>query len=141
VLILGDGYDGALKESERLQELGRRAARAADVAVFLGKRMNLAARAAVEAGMKAGAVHCFRGLDLAAEFLKSELREGDLVLLRGCSQRHFERLYFLQLGTIRCRLSKCPLFCPCDECEHLGFESKGGGSGDLLLRCGESATS
>jgi UDP-N-acetylmuramoyl-tripeptide--D-alanyl-D-alanine ligase len=128
VLVLGDVHDGPAEERQRLEDLGRRAARAADVAVFLGRAMRHAARAAVQAGMMADGAHVFRDQAAAAEFLRAELRAGDLVLLRGSSQRHLERLYFSQLGTIRCALRRCALYKPCDRCEHLGLETGPGDS-------------
>ena len=81
--------------------------------------MKYAARAAVAAGMPAGAVHRFAELPEAAAFVKSELKSGDLVLLRGSSRRHFERLYFAQLGEVGCQKLRCTLAARCDQCPEL----------------------
>lgn len=123
LVVLGDVYDGPQKQRERLDELGRRAARSADFAVFLGNKMRYAARAAVEAGMQQQNARAFGDLQEGADFLKSELRAGDLVLLRGYSQWHMERLYFAQIGTIRCWLRRCARVPSCDDCTRLGLET------------------
>ena len=119
IVILGDVYDSPLKERPRLEELGRLAATAADVAIFIGKNMRYAARAAIEAGLPPDAAHSFRELPEVSEFLRAELRPGDLVLLRGASRRHFERLYFAHLGPILCWKKHCPIYRPCDTCHEL----------------------
>ncbi|MCW5983015.1 MAG: hypothetical protein KIT09_33300 [Bryobacteraceae bacterium] len=122
ILVAGDVYDSPDKEKPRLEDLGRRAARAADIALFIGRNMRHAARSAVAAGMKPGSARAFRDFDEASWFLRSELRSGDFVLLRGCSQWHLERVYFSQLGTIQCHLKKCPIVASCDSCRQLGLE-------------------
>jgi UDP-N-acetylmuramoyl-tripeptide--D-alanyl-D-alanine ligase len=124
VVLLGDVYDAPAKARLRFAELGRRAAAAADLAVFIGPKMKYAVRTAVEAGMPSEAVHAFAELPEAAAFLQSELRRGDLVLLRGSSRRHFERLYFAQLGEVGCQKKRCSLSLPCDQCPELGLSEE-----------------
>jgi UDP-N-acetylmuramoyl-tripeptide--D-alanyl-D-alanine ligase len=121
VAVLGDVYDSPLKERPRLEDLGSRAASAADVAVFIGKKMRYAVGRAVAAGMSAQSARAFDELPEAAEFLASEFRNGDLVLIRGYSQRHLERLYFAQLGNIRCWKKRCSKTMTCDRCDELGL--------------------
>ncbi len=123
VAIVGDVYDSPLKERPRLVDLGRRVAEAADLAVFIGEKMRYAASAAVESGMEMEA-RAFRDIPRAADFLASELRRGDLVLLRGASRRHLERLYFGQLGKFDCQLKWCSRNRSCDDCPQLGFEAR-----------------
>jgi hypothetical protein len=75
--------------------------------------------AAVEAGMNRDSALAFRTLPDAANFLKSELRAGDLVLLQGWVERHVERAILAQLGSISCWLERCPKFMQCERCPEL----------------------
>jgi hypothetical protein len=64
--------------------------------------------------------------DLAttAEFLKSELREGDLVFVKGRSTDHLSRVVFAQYGSIGCWATSCRIHRICDVCDLLrpGFD-------------------
>ena len=62
--------------------------------------------------------HDFAG---AAEFLKSELRAGDLALLRGQAFHHLGRICYLLDGTIACTRTHCERRILCDDCELLKF--------------------
>ena len=119
VAVIGDVFDSPLKERPRLEELGRRTATAADFAVFIGSDMRYAVRAAEQAGMRQGTAVARRHLFEAVEFLRQELSPGDLVLLRGASSRHFERLYFAQSGPVACSKTRCHIVQPCDWCDKL----------------------
>ncbi|MGD0015406.1 MAG: Mur ligase family protein [Bryobacteraceae bacterium] len=119
VLVLHDAYDSGLAFSPRMRHLGQMAARSADLAVFFGERSRWLAKVALGAGMKPGSAHHFPDPWGAAEFLKSELREGDLVLLRSCHPRHAERIYFAQLGTVGCLKPVCHKVILCDNCPEL----------------------
>lgn len=119
VAVIGDVFDSPLKERPRLEELGRQTATAADLAVFIGKNMRYAARAAEQAGMRQGTAVALRDLFEAAEFCRQELSPGDLVLLRSDSDGHFERLYFAQSRPVACSKRRCRLKQPCDSCDEL----------------------
>ncbi len=122
IIIMGDVFDTPLKHRDRLMELGRLAAGAADVVLLVGQRTNPAVRAAIAAGLPESAARSFHKLEDAADWLRRELRPGDLLLIRARGQFHMERLYFAQLGTIQCWMSRCELHGNCDRCEYLGFE-------------------
>jgi len=126
IAVLGDVYDSPQGRRERGVDLGRRAARSADMAVFIGKAIRPAKGAAVEAGMARADVRGFRRKVEAADFLRGELRSGDLVLLRGSGTRHFERIYFRLIGTIGCAISNCPIIPLCDYCSELQFRPDSG---------------
>jgi UDP-N-acetylmuramyl pentapeptide synthase len=119
LLVFNDAYDTGLNFRERFQQLGPMAARSVDLAVFIGERGRNAARRAVEGGLNPEAARSFPSLWEAAEYLKSELREGDLVLLRDRYRIHAERLYFALLGSVGCRMPACSLNQLCDYCSYL----------------------
>ncbi len=127
VLVLSDVSDWpkkSLKARDRNKELGRTASRVADVAIFVSDHAHHAARAAVAAGMHPDRVHAFANLLMAAEHLKSELRHGDLVLLRGRATDHLSRICFAQFGEIGCWKTHCGKTIVCDHCDQLcpGFD-------------------
>ena len=120
VLVINGGYDSGLNLRARFQLIGQMAARSADLVVLFGNESRRAANAMAEAGMKCENVRSFPDLWAVAEFLKSELGEGDLVLLRDCYQVHAERIYFAQLGTVGCRKPVCSRrHILCDHCPDL----------------------
>jgi UDP-N-acetylmuramoyl-tripeptide--D-alanyl-D-alanine ligase len=122
IVIMGDVFDSPLNQTARLELLGLLAAESSDVAAFVGnKHMKVAVRAAKAAGMAEGSAIAFNSLPEAAEWLRSELRQGDLALIRARGQFHMERLYFAQLGAIRCWMDRCSFVRSCDSCHHLGF--------------------
>ncbi len=119
IIVLGDVLDSGLTVRPRARDLGQRVAKVADLAVFLSEERRLSARSAVEAGMTEASVRSYRDLKEAAEFLKSELRPGDLVLTHGWQGRHIERLILSQLGDIACWIPRCPKVLPCEMCPQL----------------------
>jgi hypothetical protein len=115
-LVASGISDTGKRISVHVRELGQAAARAADLAVFIGEHAQPAARAAVRSGMAPGAVVGFADLQRAAAYLKSELRRGDLVLLKGRTTDHLERVLFAQVGAVRCRRATCSKTIACDLC-------------------------
>lgn len=137
VLVMSDVSDWhkkSMKARDRNKELGRIASRVAEVAIFVGEHAHHAVKAAVAAGMHPDSVHGFTDLLKAAEHLKSELRHGDLVLLRGRATDHLSRICFAQFGEIGCWKTHCGKTIVCDHCDELspGFDlqviKKGAGS-------------
>jgi UDP-N-acetylmuramoyl-tripeptide--D-alanyl-D-alanine ligase len=61
----------------------------------------------------------FDDLKDAADYLKSELRRGDLVLSGGWQGRHTERVMLAQSGDIACWLERCSKIMPCEMCPEL----------------------
>lgn len=137
VLVMSDVSDWhkkSMKARDRNKELGRIASRVAEVAIFVSEHAHHAVKAAVAAGMHPDSVHGFTNLLKAAEHLKSELRHGDLVLLRGRATDHLSRICFAQFGEIGCWKTHCGKTIVCDHCNELrpGFDlqviKKGAGS-------------
>lgn len=122
ILVLGDVDDSNLDVLDRMRLLGRRASESCDMAVFVGEHASIAADAAIAAGMPGQLVQAFDSPTPAAQFLKSQLTEGDLVLLKGAERMHMTRIYFAQLGTVQCASATCRRAYLCDLCEDLAFE-------------------
>lgn len=84
VAVLGDMLELGPGESAFHEDAGRLAAAAGwDVLLAIGPRSRGLARAAVEAGLRPGAVRTFDSSPEAAEALAGILRPGDLVLVKG----------------------------------------------------------
>jgi UDP-N-acetylmuramoyl-tripeptide--D-alanyl-D-alanine ligase len=130
VLVMSDVSDwvktstGSMRTRDRHMEMGRIAARVADVVIFVSEHARHAVKAAVAAGMNRENVTGFTNLLTAAEHLKSELRHGDLVLLRGRGTDHLSRICFAQFGQIGCWKTRCAKTIVCDHCDELrpGFD-------------------
>ncbi len=119
IVVVGDILDSGLSVRPRARDLGRRVAQAADMAVFLGSEADCAAKSAIASGMAPGSARAFKRLPAAFEFLKAELRAGDVVLTEGWQSRHIERVILAQVGQIACWMERCPKLIPCDYCPEL----------------------
>lgn len=121
IAVIGDVSDyGSTMRRKRLVHLGREAARVAEVVVFAGEEADFGRRGALQAGLAPENAHGFSDLGEASEFLRSLLRRGDLVLLKGRVSDHVSRLFFAQLGPIRCWKVHCGKVIACDLCPELG---------------------
>jgi UDP-N-acetylmuramoyl-tripeptide--D-alanyl-D-alanine ligase len=119
VAVVGSISDTRETPEERPRRIGREVARVADTAIFVGELALRSAEAAVAGGMDPREVHAFPHPAGAAEFLRRELREGDLALLKGVYSDHLSRLYFAQVGTVGCWVETCPKAILCDDCPEL----------------------
>ena len=124
VLVLTDISDLEGHVPHRRRLVADAAARAADALVLVGEFADFGRRRAISAGMKAEAAHAFASLEEAASFLASELREGDVVLLKGRTTDHAGRLALAQLGPIGCWVSHCTPRRWCDSCWRLGLSEE-----------------
>jgi len=124
ILVLSDISDSGAKQRKRQRELGRIAGELADVAVFVSPHGGHARRAALEAGIDPSSCHHIPDLARAAEFLKCELRDGDLVFVKGRATDHLSRVVFAQYGSIGCWTTSCRIHRICDVCNLLqpGFD-------------------
>ncbi|MBZ5601913.1 MAG: hypothetical protein LAO79_06375 [Acidobacteriia bacterium] len=104
---------------ERMRTIGQTSAKVMDVAIFFGEHGGAAAAAAIEAGMKPESVHAFPSQREAGQFLRGELRAGDLVLLRPSMTDKPERIYYTQFGEVGCTRFHCALTHLCDACPQL----------------------
>lgn len=124
ILVATDISDYDKSTQNRRKYLAAAAARVSDVAVFIGQKADYGVRRAVEAGMAEGAALAFGDLFAAADYLKGELRDGDLVLLKGRVTDHVARLLYAQFAEVGCRLKRCPKTMLCDECWELGVSEE-----------------
>jgi UDP-N-acetylmuramoyl-tripeptide--D-alanyl-D-alanine ligase len=116
VLVWSDLTDSKAKPRKRQRDMGRLAAELAHAAIFVGDHAHHAVRAAVGAGMDSAACHAATTVADAARRLGHELREGDLVFLKGRATDHLSRVLFAQLGPIGCWKSRCRVRSVCDLC-------------------------
>lgn len=120
VAVLSDFTDDPRPPEERLGDIGRSVARQFDLVVFVGSNQHHATRAAVGVAEPHAIVHGFPKFQAAAEFLRQELKEGDLVLLKGQCRDHLSRIYFALTGPVNCWVTDCQLRDLCDCCPALG---------------------
>jgi len=128
ILVYHDVYDSGLVFRERFRAVGRLVAHSADLTLLYGNSRRRARNAMAEAGVPRESIHVFRDIWVVADFLKSSLRPGDLVLLRNAFSDAAARIFFAQLGSVGCRVPACGKRMPCDHCAELrpGLENPGG---------------
>lgn len=133
MIVLTDVSDSSKKPRTRLRDIGRTAALVADAAMFVGENGEHGARAAVAAGMIPDQVWSFYNTRDAALALKSELKDGDLVLLRGRRVDHLDRIYFSLVGDVTCWRNRCSKPIQCEKCPELKAERPvAGGDGAFV---------
>jgi UDP-N-acetylmuramoyl-tripeptide--D-alanyl-D-alanine ligase len=121
ILVMTDCSDFRLQPKRRMFHYAEVAHRVADMVVFIGERCERGVERAVNLGMRPEHARGFYSLADAAEFLKGELRSGDLALIRGQGFQHLARLSFLLEGTIACTRENCDIRNLCDICPKLQF--------------------
>jgi UDP-N-acetylmuramoyl-tripeptide--D-alanyl-D-alanine ligase len=83
VAVIGDMLELGEQELQFHRDAGLGIPRSIDVVVGVGKRTRALLDGAREAGFAESALHHFETAQEAGEFLKGEIREGDLVLIKG----------------------------------------------------------
>lgn len=83
IAVIGDMLELGEKELEYHSNAGREVPRSIDMIVGVGKRSRSLLEGARAAGFGEGSLHHFENAEAAGEFLKKEIREGDLVLIKG----------------------------------------------------------
>ena len=81
IAVIGDMLELGEQETQFHRDAGRAIPKSIDVVVGVGKRSQALLEGARETGLKA--LHHFADAKSAGEFLKDEIREGDLVLIKG----------------------------------------------------------
>jgi UDP-N-acetylmuramoyl-tripeptide--D-alanyl-D-alanine ligase len=121
VLAITTVGDTPMSWYQRLRKILCDAIGVVDSIVLIGERDDAkrAAKAAISAGFPAEHLHVVGGPFQAAMFLRSFLRAGDLVLLRGQPGDHLARVYFAQTGDVRCWIDRCMKRITCDRCSEL----------------------
>lgn len=122
IAVVADASDyGNAMRRKRVAQLGREAARVAEVVVFVGEAAAYGRRGALASGFAPENVHAFKDLSEAAAYLRDTLRRGDLGLLKGRISDHLARLFFAQLGPVGCWKDNCEKLFLCDTCPELGI--------------------
>jgi UDP-N-acetylmuramoyl-tripeptide--D-alanyl-D-alanine ligase len=123
VVVTGPLKDIGLSHAKQDRQLAVEAAACADMVVFIDHAENLRTKiaTAMEAGIPRERVWGFRSVREVAEFLRSELRRGDLVLLKGRTSDHLSRIFFFQTGHVACWVNECTIRDVCDRCPKLGY--------------------
>jgi len=83
IAVIGDMLELGEQELQFHRDSGKAIPRSIDVVVGVGKRTQALLEGARESGFTNEALHHFANAQEAGEFLKSEVRKGDLVLIKG----------------------------------------------------------
>ena len=91
--VLGDMLELGKLATEAHRNVGARAATCADMLITVGFRSRATGEAALDTGMSESAIREYEQFESAraGEELKSELREGDVVLIKGSQAMRMER--------------------------------------------------
>lgn len=122
ILVTTSGLSDTSKSyRKQASYVAKKAALTADFVIFIGEYSDRAKKVAISLGMNIKNVHSFLDWQKAINIIKSELREGDILLLKGMGSEHLSRIYLSLIGEVKCRLSKCGKMTLCDHCPELGF--------------------
>jgi UDP-N-acetylmuramyl pentapeptide synthase len=93
IAILGDMLELGKYSAEAHRQVGQRVAESTDMLITVGFRSRLVAEAALDAGMPDGAIRQYEMNDAerAGTELLHELKEGDVVLIKGSQSMRMER--------------------------------------------------
>lgn len=119
LVVVQDFSDFGKNRKNRLRHLAEEAARSAEVALFIGENAAYGRRRAIAAGLGPQDVHEFPTLKQATDFLRAELGDGDLVLLKGRTTDHAARVLLGQLYDVRCWKVYCRKTMLCEHCWEL----------------------
>jgi len=103
------------------RRIGARIAQIASKAIFTGGNYQRYASGAARAGLTTeGFINVNRDTLKAAEILKKELREGDLVLIKGRDTQRLDRIALALEGrSVKCNISFCRAEVRCMLCPML----------------------
>ncbi len=122
-IFVTNGYTEAPVNSRRRAiELGELAALVADVFVFFGQFRNGARRSAIRTGMAEESAHTFKTMQQVIAFLRTELRSGDFVVLKGRFASHIARILYALVGDVKCWVDQCDIRLLCENCPELGVD-------------------
>jgi UDP-N-acetylmuramoyl-tripeptide--D-alanyl-D-alanine ligase len=126
IVVLGDVEEPPGSQGPIYKDVGRHVARVAERVYYLGGRTNLAR---LRAGTMSGGLPREALIDVrtgpleAAKRLGPELRVGDVVLIKGRSTEHFERIALVLQGTrVGCEVRLCRRRHDCETCPFLHGE-------------------
>ncbi len=129
VIVFSDVTDSKQTVRQRMRRIAIEASQCADAVVFISDSQHHCVRAALGVGMPEDSVFGFYAIEEAAAHLKTFLRPGDLVLLRGRMMDHLSRIYLQMLGDVTCWKDGCKRKDYCDVCPELTTRGKRPDSG------------
>jgi aminoacyl-tRNA hydrolase len=122
IIVIGTISDSPRSPSKRYTHAARDALKAADIVILVGPQCMQTEREKCEVPGKS--LQIFATLREASLFLGSELRSGDLVLLKGTNkQDHMVRLLLNHCSPIQCWAPNCGRIAMCGDCSRLYAES------------------
>ena len=92
IAVLGDMLELGTYETEGHRQVGRRCGHVLDFLVTVGRRAQLVAEGALEAGLPASSVHSVSDNVEAIEILSERLQEGDVLLIKGSRSMAMETI-------------------------------------------------
>lgn len=92
VAVLGEMYELGQYERQGHQKVGLRAAEVTNRLIAVGEKAKLIVNAANQAGMKRDQITWVQDVPQAIELLRGELREGDVVLIKGSHGLRMDRI-------------------------------------------------
>lgn len=125
ILVITTVGDSPESWDHRTMRIAREAASVVQMLVLLGKAKDTkrAGKAALDAGLFPENLLRFEDLRELSAFLKSTLRQGDLMLLRGRTTDHITRVFHAQTKEVACWKSYCTKRNLCDHCSELFGEN------------------
>ena len=114
-LIVGTVSDYRERSTNVYVDLARKGLEVADYVFFVGPRSSTAMR--LRGHVDPDRLRTFAGVEHVTDHLRTLLREGDLVFLKGStSADHLERIALAQSVDVHCRRSDCKRLSFCDSC-------------------------
>ena len=118
VAVVGTISDASRDNTRKYKKVCRQIREFADLVVFVGPHAHRALRA--RQSESDSAIQGFSSIRYAATYLQTELRKGDLVLLKGSNKAdHLVRLIIKRSRPIQCWKDRCGVEVFCDMCSKL----------------------
>jgi UDP-N-acetylmuramyl pentapeptide synthase len=118
VAIVGTVSDTTGDNSRNYRRFGQTARASADLVVFVGPHAHRGVRA--RATPDDASIQAFPTVRAAADWLRGELRAGDLVLLKGSHKAdHLVRILLDREAPVACWRERCPITNCCSVCPDL----------------------
>lgn len=115
-LAFCDLSESSRSPRDRLEKMGKRSAGIFDHVLFIGSSADHGVRGARSAGLDEERARAYPDYRSAADFLKTMLGPGDVILLKAQRDNQLVRLFYSLLGEVRCTIPTCKVRTVCDDC-------------------------